>query len=77
MPCPAADVEFSVRGDFVEWLAASRGTLAATTYNSGRLILLAADRRGLSLEAKKFARPMGLAYDGRRLALAVREPILH
>ena len=38
----AKPMEQRFRGDFVEWLAQSGGTLAATTYNSGKLAILSA-----------------------------------
>jgi uncharacterized protein (TIGR03032 family) len=69
-------IETRVHGDFVEWLAASGGTLAVTTYNAGKLALYSAPCGRLESHILKLARPMGVAFDGSRLAVAVREEIL-
>ncbi|WP_145431436.1 TIGR03032 family protein [Lacipirellula limnantheis] len=69
----ARAVDMRPRGDFIDWLAASGGTLAVTTYNSGKLALLSAPRGELSASFWSFPRPMGLASDGNRLALASRD----
>lgn len=47
-----------------------------TTYNSGRLLVLAAPEGRLRWRAWRFERPMGLAVEGDRAALAVREEVL-
>ena len=63
-------------GRFVEWLEVTGGSVAATTYNSGRLIVLAASEGRLHWRSWKFERPMGIATDGRRMALATRRAVL-
>lgn len=73
----AEPVEWEARGDFVEWLADCGATLAVTTYNAGKLILLEATApEGLRQSCWKLPRPMGLAVDGMALAIAVREQIV-
>jgi uncharacterized protein (TIGR03032 family) len=75
-PIAAANpIELRVRGDFLEWLAAAGGTLAVTTYNSGKLALFSAVGDRLTATYWHFPRPMGLANDGRQLALATHEHI--
>ena len=69
----ARPIELRPRGDFVEWLGTSGGTLAVTTYNSGKLALLSAPAGELVASFWKFPRPMGLARSGTRLALASRD----
>ncbi len=69
-------IELRVHGDFVDWLAASAGTLAVTTYNSGKLALFSTLGGRLASCILKLARPMGLAFDGGQLAVAAREQIL-
>lgn len=77
LPAPsiavAAPIELRPRGDFVEWLATSGGTLAVTTYNSGKLALVSAPAGELVASCWSFARPMGLAVSGTRMALASRD----
>lgn len=63
-------------GKFTEWLANSGGSLAITTYTSGKLVLVTTDEGRLCYRTLKFARPMGIAYRKERLALAVQKRIL-
>lgn len=72
---PASPIELRVHGDFVEWLAAAGGTLAVTTYNSGKLALFSARAGTLSASYWKFPRPMGLTMVGDRLAMATRDHV--
>lgn len=69
----AQPIELRPRGDFVEWLAGTGGSLAVTTYNSGKLALLSVPAGELIASYWSFPRPMGLALAGRRLALASRD----
>lgn len=63
-------------GAFNEWLAESGGSLAITTYTSGKLVLVSSFDGKLQYCTKRFTRPMGIALEGDRMALAVREQIL-
>jgi len=77
MPLPANDrapprIELRPGGDFVAWLAASRGMLAVTTYNSGKLAFIAAPDGELTATVFRLPRPMGLAFDAGRLAVATQ-----
>jgi uncharacterized protein (TIGR03032 family) len=72
----ASGLELRIHGDFVEWLAATGGSLAVTTYNSGKLVLISAARGTLAVHVAKLIRPMGIAYIGERLAVATRDRIL-
>jgi uncharacterized protein (TIGR03032 family) len=69
----AKSIELRPRGDFVEWLAGTGGTLAVTTYNSGKLALISAPAGELRASFWSFQRPMGVAVDGMRMALATRD----
>jgi uncharacterized protein (TIGR03032 family) len=72
----AFGLELRIHGDFVEWLAATAGSLAVTTYNSGKLVLLSATRGTLAAHVAKLIRPMGVAYRDERLVVATRDRIL-
>jgi uncharacterized protein (TIGR03032 family) len=72
----ASGLELRIHGDFVEWLAATAGSLAVTTYNSGKLALISAAGGTLAVHVAKLIRPMGVAYAGGRLAVATRDRIL-
>ena len=62
-------------GEFDQWLAQSGGSVAITTYTSGKLVLVSSFDGKLQYCTKRFTRPMGIALHGDRLALAVREQI--
>ena len=63
-------------GNFAEWLANSGGSVAVTTYTSGKLVLISSRNSRVRFRTLSFPRPMGLAFQGRHLALAVRKNIL-
>ena len=63
-------------GNFSEWLAASGGSVAITTYTSGKLVLVSSRDDRLRFRTLPFPRPMGMALAGRRLAIAVQKRIL-
>lgn len=69
-------IEVAVRGEMLAWLEASGGSLAVTTYNSGKLALFSAPGGKLVTRVWRFARPMGMSFAGDRFALAVREHIV-
>ena len=63
---------------FPQWLAATGGSIAFTTYQAGKLFLLGVQENGrLSVFERTFPRAMGLAAsaDGRTLALATQHSI--
>lgn len=64
------------RGKLGQWLAQSGGSLAITTYTSGRLVLVSCVGGRVKYRMMKFARPMGFACEGDQLAMAVREQLL-
>jgi uncharacterized protein (TIGR03032 family) len=72
---PAKGIELRVRGDFVDWLADTRGTLAVTTYNSGKLAFFSAVGGELKSSFWRFPRPMGLAISGAQMALATQRHV--
>ena len=76
----AHDEKFALTSSrhFPEWLAATRMSLAFTTYQAGKLFLLGVAPDGrLSVFERTFARSMGLGVgaDGRSLALATQYQI--
>ena len=64
-----ADRGFSV------WVANSGGSLAVSTYQAGRLLLIGWLGKQLSLLPRQFSRPMGLDVQGDRLVLATHHEI--
>jgi uncharacterized protein (TIGR03032 family) len=72
---PPPTIELRVHGDFVEWLGSSQGALAVTTYNSGKLAFFSANNGELTARVWRFPRPMGVAFNAGRLALAIHTQI--
>lgn len=68
----APRLEITTSRQFVSWLAASGGSLAFTTYQSGKVFLIGSNRsaRKLSIFERTLERPMGMAVSGKRLAIA-------
>jgi len=57
---------------FPGWLSSTGASLAVTTYQSGKVILIGSNKETgrLSVFERTLERPMGVAFDGRRLAVA-------
>ncbi len=73
---PKKALRCRTHGIFAEWLAASGGSVAITTYTSGKLVLVSSRGERLRFRTLPLPRPMGMALAGRHLALAVRKRIL-
>lgn len=73
---PRQKLRCRASGNFSDWLAASGGSVAVTTYTSGKLVLVSSRTGRLRFRTIHFPRPMGLALAGRRLALAIQRRIL-
>jgi len=69
-------IRCDVSGAFPEWLSRAGGSLAVTTYQAGKVVLAGWDGRQVTVLARDFDKPMGLAVDGRRLLLATRQQLL-
>jgi uncharacterized protein (TIGR03032 family) len=63
-------------GDFARWISGAGGSLAITTYQAGKVVLVGWDGRQVTVLARDFDQPMGLAVDGPRLALATRYQVI-
>jgi len=61
---------------FVAWLGESGGSLAITTYQAGKLLLIGWQGQQLSFLPRQFPKPMGIDVAGDRLVLAVRHEVL-
>lgn len=64
--------EITTSRQFTSWLAGTGASLAITTYQSGKVILIGTNETTgrLSVFERTLDRPMGMAFDGRRLAIA-------
>jgi uncharacterized protein (TIGR03032 family) len=70
-----APLRCRLHGKMANWLRHANGTLAITTYTSGKLVFVGWPQDKLRFTTQKFKRPMGMALNGSRLAIAVREHI--
>jgi uncharacterized protein (TIGR03032 family) len=61
---------------FAAWLAGANGSVILTTYQAGKVVLLGWDGRQVTVLARDFPKPMGLAVDGPRLLLATRDEVI-
>lgn len=57
---------------FPGWLAETGASLAVTTYQSGKVIMIGSNAQTgrISVFERSLERPMGMAFDGKRLAIA-------
>jgi uncharacterized protein (TIGR03032 family) len=74
---PPSAVEFHYRqtDNFGSLLRQLDVSLLVTTYQANKLLVVHAAPGGLSTLVRTFERPMGLAVDGRRLALGTRDQV--
>lgn len=72
---PNVQIECGASEGFSQWLAQSRGTLAITTYQAGKVALVGWDGRQLTLLMREFPKPLGLAISGNKLALVTRHEL--
>jgi uncharacterized protein (TIGR03032 family) len=70
-PAPA-DFRYAQTEGFVALLHELGASLLVSTYQANKLLAVRADGPGLSTLVRTFDRPMGMAADGRRLALGTR-----
>ncbi len=61
---------------FSQWMAQAGGTLAVSTYQAGKLVLIGWNGQQVSVLPRDFPKPMGLAVDGDRLALACQHEVI-
>ncbi len=62
----------SVSPDFHAWLAQTGGSLVVSTYQAGKVALIGSDGSQTTLLMREFDKPLGMALQGNRLALATR-----
>ena len=64
--------EISTSRQFPNWLASTGGSLAISTYQSSKVILVGTNKetRRISVFERTLERAMGMAFDGKRLAVA-------
>lgn len=67
--------ECSASDAFQAWLAQTDGSLAITTYQAGKLALVGWNGEQITVLLRQFPKPMGLAVQDQRLALATNHEV--
>src|SRR6516164_3591555 len=76
VPAPTAvEFRYTQSDSFVALLKQLAASLLVTTYQANKLLAVREAQGGLSTLVRTFDQPMGLAVDGRRLALGTRNQI--
>ncbi|MDH6268129.1 uncharacterized protein (TIGR03032 family) [Rhizobium sp. SG_E_25_P2] len=72
MPASAPKLELLTSRQFVSWLRETGGSIALSTYQSGKVLFVGANAQTdkLSVFERTLERPMGMAVSGDRLAIA-------
>ena len=68
-------VECAASAGFETWLAQAGGSLVVSTYQAGKVAIIGWDGRQVTLLMRQFDKPLGLAVDGARMALATRHEV--
>ena len=68
-------VECGASPDFSAWISQAQGSLVVSTYQAGKVALIGWDGGQTTLLMREFDKPLGLAVDGGRLALATRHEV--
>lgn len=69
-------IRCSVSESFAAWMAQAGGSLAITTYQAGRLVLVGWNGRQVSVLPRQFPKPMGLAVNGSEMAVACQHGVV-
>lgn len=72
----AVSLNCEIDQGFAEWMAACGGSLAITTYQADRLLLVGWNGRQVSFLPRAFERVMGIDVRGGQMALATRHALL-
>jgi len=73
---PSKNIRCRAHGELGDWLASSGGSLAITTYTSGKLVLVSSPEGKIRIRQMRLPRPMGIAIRGDQLAIATQTKIL-
>lgn len=69
-------IEWSVSDGFARWISQSGGSVAVSTYQAGKIVLIGWDGQQVSVLLRDFNKPMGLAVNGCQMAVACRNEIV-
>jgi len=69
-------VQCAASPGFPGWLAQAGGSLVVSTYQAGKVAMIGWDGRQVTLLMREFDKPLGLAVQGSRIALATRHDLV-
>lgn len=69
-------VQCAASPGFPGWLAQAGGSLVVSTYQAGKVAMIGWDGRQATLLMRQFDKPLGLAVQGSRIALATRHDVM-
>src|SRR4051812_9522992 len=72
---PGEIIECTATEGFSAWMREVGGSLAVTTYQANKVIMVGWDGHRVTVLPREFERPMGLAVRGQSLAVATRQGI--
>lgn len=68
-------IECNADAGFQAWLAQAGGSVAITTYQAGKVALVGWNGQQVTVLLRQFSKPMGMAVQGQRLALATQHEV--
>jgi uncharacterized protein (TIGR03032 family) len=76
-PAVSGDViETAISDSFAAWMSQANGSVVLSTYQAGKVAMVGFDGRQVTLLMRQFDKPMGMAIDSTRLALATRHDVV-
>ena len=69
------EIGCAASAEFHGWIARAGGSLAITTYQAGKVAMIGWDGQQVTLLMRQFDKPLGLAVQRNRLALATRHDV--
>ena len=76
MASPTTSIECSSSDGFAQWLADAGGSIAISTYQAGKVVLVGFNGRQITVLPRDFPKPMGLAVSGQQIAVACRHQVV-
>jgi len=68
-------IDCAASADFLGWASRAGGSLMMTTYQAGKVAMIGWDGGQITLLMREFDKPLGLAVQGGRVALATRHDV--
>lgn len=72
---PPVEIHCAASDAFGDWLARAGGAVLITTYQAGKVAVLGWDGTRVTLLMREFDKPLGMAVQGNRIALATRHDV--